>query len=290
MIARTLAPAKLNLTLDVGSRRSDGYHDLRSVFVAIDVADEVAISPADEAAVAVEGDAGDTPTGVDNLAFKAARLIVERYDTPPLAVRLWKRIPAAGGLAGGSSDAAAVIRAANALFRLDLSSAEQAMLGARLGSDVPFFAFGGAALVEGRGGRVTPLDDARLWFVLGPAEAGIADKTRVMFGRLDVQERTPASRTDALLAGWPRVNPDGLGNDFEAVAFEAFEGLGTRRAIMEAAGARCVRLSGAGPTLFAVCRNEEEARTIAREAGNSGLTLSVTRTIDRAESLRVTLA
>lgn len=160
-----LAPAKLNLTLAVGPRRADGFHDLHSVMVRLGLADRLAIAPAlgPQDSLHVTGDEG--PPRPDDLVLRgiaAARAAVRRALGPaadpfPLAARLEKRIPVAAGLAGGSSDAAAAIDAALAAWGLALAPADRAEAAAAVGSDVPFFFAEGPALVEGRGERVTAL-------------------------------------------------------------------------------------------------------------------------------------
>ena len=156
MVIRLQAPAKINLTLEVLGRRADGYHEVRTVLAAVDIADELELSEADGLALTVEPE-GAVPVE-DNLVLRAAALL---RDAAPAgagaAIVLHKRIPVAGGLGGGSSDAAAALLGLRRLWDLDLSDRTLAELAALLGADVPFFLRGGTALAAGRGEQLTVL-------------------------------------------------------------------------------------------------------------------------------------
>ena len=166
---RLSAPAKVNLTFEALGRRADGYHEVRTVLHAVSLADEIAFAPADDLSLAVEppeagafSSAASAPTGDDNLVLRAARLLRREAGVKTgAAIRLRKRIPVAAGLGGGSSDAAAALRGLRRLWGLDLDADALRELAAQLGSDVPFFVTGGAALAEGRGERLTPLPPAQ---------------------------------------------------------------------------------------------------------------------------------
>lgn len=248
IIASTIAPAKLNLALRVGAARADGFHDLRSIFVAIDLVDDVRVSLGDGDTIRVQGDqASGVRAGAENLALRAAQLLRARYDLPPLAIDLVKRIPTASGLGGGSSDAAAVIRAVDALLHLSLPIDEQASLGAELGSDVPFFVHGGAALVEGRGERVTPLPFERLRFLLAPLSSARPEKTARLFAALDAARQGESVGKPGVT--WPPRGDRDLANDFERVRpQELAESEAAWRAF--AAAGIVPHLSGAGPSVF----------------------------------------
>ena len=155
-------PAKVNLQLSVGPRRSDGYHDLVTVFHALALFDEVTVSPADADSVVVTGEGADrVPLDADNLAARAVAALVEAVgpgvrDSPGVAIEIRKRIPVAAGLAGGSADAAAALAACNELWGAGLSPQELAEVAGQVGSDVGFALFGGTAVGLGRGDQVTP--------------------------------------------------------------------------------------------------------------------------------------
>lgn len=246
--ASTIAPAKLNLALRVGAARADGFHDLRSIFVAVDLVDDVRVSLSDADTVRVQGEqASGVPAGAENLALRAARLLRARYDLPPLAIDLVKRIPAVSGLGGGSSDAAAVIRAVDALLHLALPIDEQASLGAELGSDVPFFVHGGAALVEGRGERVTPLPFEPLRFLLAPLSSARPRKTARLFAALDAARQGESVGEPGVT--WPPRGDHDLANDFERVRRHELAESEVAWRALEAAGI-VPHLSGAGPSVF----------------------------------------
>lgn len=270
----TVAPAKINLVLDVGGRRPDGFHELDSLFVAIDLVDEVLVEPAREDALVVTGPAADgVPTDGSNLVVRAIEALRVRFDIPPLRVILHKRIPPAGGLGGGSSDAAAVIRAADRLLGLGLDRPAQAAVGIEVGSDVPFFSHGGAARVRGRGELVEELVDGTTRLIVMPLGSASAGKTGRLFAALDRAERAPLFRTAALAATWPAVEETHLGNDFERVCAAELPESARAWDIFLRAGIQ-PHLSGAGPSLFAL------------PLGGSQIPGAVSvRTLSRADSL-----
>lgn len=165
MRAEVTAYAKINLLLDVLYRRADGYHEVEMVMQTIGLKDQLIIEEAKEYALYTES--GAVPHDQTNLALKAALLLGERYQTPPVAVTLTKHIPVAAGLAGGSTDAAAVLLGMDKLFDLRLGDETLSALAAELGSDVPFCLFGPTALASGRGEKLTTLPECpKLWLVL----------------------------------------------------------------------------------------------------------------------------
>ena len=153
------AYAKLNLALDVLGRRADGYHEMRMVMQSVTLSDRIRLETGTGRPLRMTTDLGFLPSNEKNLAAVAALRLCEAagVSSEGLAIDLWKTIPVCAGLAGGSADAAAVLRGLNRLMRLGLSSAELAEIGARVGSDVPYCVRGGTALAEGRGERLTPL-------------------------------------------------------------------------------------------------------------------------------------
>jgi 4-diphosphocytidyl-2-C-methyl-D-erythritol kinase len=265
---RLLAPAKLNVTLEILARRDDGYHSLRSVMLPVGLYDEIELQPA-EAGVLRSDDAA--LAGSDNLIVRAltAAGVAGRY-----AVELRKRIPVGGGLGGGSSDAAAVLRAAMD-GRLGPPGALDWLAAARaLGSDVPFFLAGTGALVEGTGERVTPLGRLPAWWALvlrPPVAVATADAYRL----LDVsRELAPApSRprtTSASLAAVDALQRSdfaalqaSLVNDFEAPVGAAYPAVARALRALAAAGAAKPLLSGSGSCVFALFEDEPSARTCA---------------------------
>ena len=178
------APAKINLSLEILRRRDDGYHDVATVLQTVDLADELAFTPASE--IVVEGDTEGIPQE-ENLVYRAACLFQDHLgETRGARIGLHKRIPLAAGLGGGSTDAAATLVGLCRLWERDLRRGELAALAAELGSDVPFFLYGGTALAEGRGERVTPLPPLRhadLVLVAPPID--LPAKTATLYRSLD---------------------------------------------------------------------------------------------------------
>lgn len=223
------ACAKINLTLDILSRRPDGYHNLRSVMQTVALHDTLVITHSPEepgVALTVDGEeAGGVPANSENIVHQAAvrlqKVAAARGTLPGnqsgLRIHLTKRIPSQAGLGGGSSDCAAALRAIDFLFDLHLSTERLQEIGASLGADVPFFITGGAALVEGLGERVTPMPPlAPAWHLVIVKPA--ADMpTPAAFAALDaLPERQPGQATDVWLAAAGNACPN---NDFEQVIF-----------------------------------------------------------------------
>lgn len=266
------APAKINLTLEIGDTRPDGYHELASVLQTLALADEVALRPAAARAMAVEGPfAAGTPTDAGNLVWRAIDALAEAIGRAPepFRVRLVKRIPAAGGLGGGASDAATALR----LLARRWPQADEAALAraaATVGSDEPFFLAGGTALVEGRGERVTPLPDlSPHGVVLFVPRETLAGKTAALFAALDRDGRRDGFGRSAAFARRPpaRLTTDALFNGFERVAFDCFPGLAALRERIEGRIGEPVRLAGAGPTLFWIGPPERAERVRADADG-----------------------
>lgn len=257
------APAKLNLFLEVVGRRSDGYHDLESVFVAIDLADTLSATEAEPGETLLACDDASVPADGGNLAVRAAELL--RRETGAAAgirFRLEKRIPLGGGFGGGSSNAAAALRLANALWKTGLSTAELAELGARLGSDVPFFLYGGVCLCRGRGEVVTPLSEFPAAARFGVALTGMHSDTAAAFRGLrlpgDGAKRGVETFLRAMAAGEVEAMAVAAFNRFEDSVFARLPELGRVHRVLEQRLARPVRLTGSGSGLW-FFRTEGEA-------------------------------
>jgi 4-diphosphocytidyl-2-C-methyl-D-erythritol kinase len=260
------APAKVNLFLEVLGRRPDGYHELATLMAAVSLYDTLEFTEAPPGPVRLRSDHPSLSVEPDNLVCRAAELLRRRAGRDLGAgVRLWKRIPLAAGLAGGSSDAAATLAGLNRLWRLGLDRGELAALGAELGSDVPFFFATPAAWCTGRGERVEPLALGRpLDFVLACPPVGLA--TADVFRNVTV----PAEPVDgeAVRRAVAEGNVEELGrrlhNRLQAAAERlcpAVADLHRRLADLQPAG---VLMSGSGTTVFALCRDAAEARRIDR--------------------------
>jgi 4-diphosphocytidyl-2-C-methyl-D-erythritol kinase len=286
---KVLAPAKINLTLEVLGKRPDGYHEVRTVIHAIDLCDVLELETASD--IQVRAEIGGLATE-NNLVYQAARLLKE-FSTYPhgACLKLTKHIPTAAGLGGGSSDAAAVLRGLNKLWRLGLSTKELRPLAAKLGSDVPFFLYGGVALAEGRGEQVIPLNKGikACVVLLDPGLPQRPDKTRQLYTSLNQSNFTrgefTAKMADAI--GQGRVlNAALIFNVFESVAFEIFRTLSDYRDRFLAAGAEWVHLAGSGPTLYTLIEDRQQAERLCQSLTGQGLKCYLDQTLDqRLESV-----
>lgn len=245
------APAKVNLVLEVLGRLGD-YHRISSIVQSIDLCDVLTFEP--DSDIRFKCDAPGLKH--DNLVMRAAELLEERTGCGLGArIELCKRIPWGVGLGGGSSDAAATLLGLNELWRLGLSTGELVDLGANLGSDVPFFMYGGTALVEGRGEIVTPLASLpSIHFVLlVPPLPKIAGKTGRMYARLSSAHFTEGCFVEQGVAALTRgeaIDHAGMFNTFGTVAFDLMPELDWYRKALQEGGAPAVHLAGSGPCLF----------------------------------------
>lgn len=278
------APAKINLHLGVGPLRADGYHELITVYQAVDLLDEVRAAAASDLSVTVTGEGADeVPVGDDNLAVRAARLLAERTGARAGArLTIRKAIPVAGGMAGGSADAAAALVACDALWGTGLDRGDLEVLAAELGSDVPFSLVGGTALGTGRGEQLSPvLARGTYAWVLALAEGGLATPT--VFAAYDTEQRVGWSdRADGVLAALRAGDPAALGsaltNDLQEAATRLHPDL---RGVLEAArelGALGAVVSGSGPTVALLASDPVAADDLAAELAGR----AVCRTVRRA--------
>ncbi len=283
------AYAKINLTLDVLERRGDGYHELASVMQTISLADTLALRTL---ADGVTEFFCDVPAlnGETNLVCRAVQALREETGCPRgVRIELQKQTPTQGGLGGGSSDAACVLLALNAWWSLGLAQARLMELAARLGSDVPFFVLGGTALVEGRGERVIALPDlSSLWVVL--LKPPVTISTPAAFRSLTPDDYTDGRATARLvnaLRGGGHLPLDTLVNALEPRVCQDYPAVAESRAAFVEAGAQIVRMSGSGPTLFALFRSLEEAQPVYQALLHQGRQVWLARTISRAEAQAV---
>jgi len=289
---RTVAPAKINWTLEVLGRRDDGYHDVRTVMQTIDLCDEVSVDTASSLTIARNLDAY-APDDED-LVLRAARALAAAVGREAeAAISVTKRVPAAAGLGGGSSDGAATLRVLDRLWETEATDDRLLEVAAGLGSDVPFFLRGGTALGEGRGERITPLTDVgATWLVILVPPMTMAEKTRRMYAGLKPGDFTTGAHADvfvARMAPGRSVADAPFFNAFERASYEAFDGLALFRDSLVQAGAPSVHVCGAGPALFCVANGESEARAIRSRVARvrRGEKVHVVRTLTAAESTAV---
>jgi 4-diphosphocytidyl-2-C-methyl-D-erythritol kinase len=283
---RVKASAKVNLSLEVLGKRTDGYHEVRSVMQSIDIVDELWLERSTQLALAAddEGLAGE-----DNLVVRAAELLRhERGQTLGAAMRLKKGIPVAAGLGGGSADAAAALVGLEQLWGPRLSPEQIATLASSLGSDVPFFLRGGTALALGRGEVIRPIARGlEAWLVLLVPPHSVPGKTAKLYGSLSAELWTSGERTLLLAEAISRgrgIAGELMVNSFESIASRLFPELATHRAAMLESGASSVHLSGAGPAIFALLPAEQEASSIAARLSERGYNPLVARTLGSQEA------
>jgi 4-diphosphocytidyl-2-C-methyl-D-erythritol kinase len=278
------APAKVNLHLAVGDVRTDGYHELVTVYQSLSLADEVSVSRADGLSIRVTGEgAAVVPTDRRNLAWKAAQLLARNAQRPAEAeITLKKGIPVAGGMAGGSADAAATLLGLSTLWGLEHSRDELMALAVKLGSDVPFALHGATALGTGRGEQLLPvLARNTFHWVLALATKGLSTPT--VYAELDRMraEADPPRVGDvqplmhALAAGDARALASLLANDLQAAALSLRPEL--RRTLRggTAAGALAGFVSGSGPTCAFLCTDADAAVRVSAELSGAGVCRTV---------------
>ncbi len=260
------ANAKINLTLEVLGRRPDGYHEIRSVMQALDLHDVLTFSPAEDLVLTCSQPELDGP---DNLALVAAGLL--RKETGAglgAAIALLKRVPVAGGLGGGSSDAACALRCLSRLWRLRVPAKRLVELAASLGSDVPFFFYDGTALAEGRGEVITPLPPLQPHgVVLVCPSVVIANKTRELYSRISTRHFSRGVVTQDLAAELQRggeIDPSRFVNVFLPILIELSPTVRLCWEVLREVSAAPVHLSGAGPTLYVLLRDESRAQELHR--------------------------
>ncbi|MFH1560630.1 MAG: 4-(cytidine 5'-diphospho)-2-C-methyl-D-erythritol kinase [Chloroflexota bacterium] len=273
------AYAKVNLTLEVLGKREDGYHQIASVMQTIDLCDELRFAPSDHLMLRCNLPSLETP---DNLVLKAATLLKEHTGySGGMDIYLNKAIPLASGLGGGSSDAAATLKALNRLWGLDLRHEELLPLAASIGSDVSFFLLGGTAIAEGRGEEVheiPPMPTVHLVLLAPPMwfdklTMSGADKTATMYSHLAPEQYTGGEASLQLrrcIEDGKRPNAGMLCNAFEGVAFDLFPPLEVCRRAMLEAGADWVRLAGSGPALYTFAGSSSEALAMAEKLREGG--------------------
>lgn len=272
---RVRVPAKVNLQLGVGTLRADGFHELVTVFHAVDIFDVITVRPARELSLTMRGEGAATlPNGPENLAWRAAELLARHAGVAPsVSIEIDKAIPVAGGMAGGSADAAAVLRACAAIWQVE--DAALLPLAAQLGSDVAFGLLGGTALGTGRGEVLEPLPSSgSLHWVIAPAAFGISTaRAYAELDRLRAAGAVPPPQLDAsalraaLESGSASRVAHALHNDLQPAALSLAPSL---RGVLDAglaAGALAGIVSGSGPTCAFLCDDAAAAADVATRLG-----------------------
>ena len=279
-------PGKINLQLSVGPLQKDGYHELATVFQSVSLFDELTLTPIDSGVITIDcGGKAGVPEGKENLAYRAAELMIDRFDIESgVAIKIKKEIPIAGGMAGGSANAGAAIVGIDSLFSLGLSRNEMEKLGAELGADVPFTISGGTAIGTGRGDRITPvLSRGTYYWVLALSTSGLS--TPAVYSECDrLREGMDIAAphvSDELLQSLTHGDAKSLGkklvNDLQPAACSLKPAL---RLILDVGidyGALGGIVSGSGPTVAFLADNEEHALDLVVALTSSGVVGNVVR-------------
>ena len=267
------APAKINLFLHVTGRRADGYHDLESLFGALDFGDTLTLARRDDGAIVRSVGLPGVPAAMD-LTVRAAQALQRETGSPHgVDIRVDKRIPQGGGLGGGSSDAASVLLALNRLWGVGLPRARLMRIGRTLGADVPFFIFGGAAVARGAGERLTAVSLPPAWVaVLSPQ---VVVPTATIFAAPELTRDTASAKMDVFSEGYGR-------NDLQAAAVARFPDIAVALAAL-AQRSRSARMTGSGGSVFAMFASEAAARVALAAAAQAapGVRGFVARTLVR---------
>jgi len=272
------APAKINLCLSVLGRRPDGYHDVEMLMQMVGLYDEVTVAVHDGTGVRISCDSDAIPSGEDNIAWKAGHALLMRAGRGAgLSISVRKAIPVAAGLGGGSSDAAAVLVAANEVLGIGLNREQLAEIGARLGMDVPFFLYGPTALAQGRGEQVKelpPLPKLQILLV----NPGFETSTAWVYKNLNLRltKKVDCNKILRLTVGNMAA---GLHNDLETVTAAAHPEIHAIRQALLEQGAAGVLMSGSGPTVFGIFETGTGCRNAAENLSHRGWKLFPTETL-----------
>lgn len=260
------AYGKINLGLDVVRKREDGYHEVRMIMQTVNLYDKIVIEKSSEPGIRTETNLPYVPDGEGNLAYRAAKLLMDEFHIQDgVVIRIKKCIPVAAGMAGGSTDAAAVLVGINRMFGLGLSKRELMKRGVKLGADIPYCIMRGTALSEGIGEILTELPPApQCHLVLAKPQVSVS--TKAVYGKLRANELTPEQHPD--IDGMRQAIEDGnldgviarLGNVLETVTIPDHPEIGTIKEIMMAEGAEGALMSGSGPTVFGIFKEEVAAK------------------------------
>jgi 4-diphosphocytidyl-2-C-methyl-D-erythritol kinase len=284
------APGKINIFFKVGALKSDGYHDVLSIYQALDIRETVKVADSSRWKVSVSGALSDeqiaaVPTGEDNLVVRAAKSIGQLANltrVSELNFEITKNVPVAGGMGGGSADAAAAMLAVDELWDTQVDGEALMKAAAELGADIPFALLGGTAIGIGRGDKLDPIDDVqKLHWVLVPMDVGLS--TPRVYAKLDEMRaakgqdptlvpvpQVPHELIDALVNGDAREVAKHLHNDLQEAAVALMPELSITMHAGLAAGALAAMVSGSGPTIAMLAESEEAAESIANHLAFEG--------------------
>ncbi len=257
------AYGKINLGLDVLGKRDDGYHDLDMIMQSVDLADKITITKNDSGEITVKSNTGKIPNDESNLAYKAAKLLKDEFDIEKgIDIEIEKNIPISGGMAGGSTDCAAVLKGMNKLFKLKLSEQDLMDRGVTLGADVPFCIMGKTARAEGIGEVLTPIPNKIKGYIV-LAKPPISVSTGFVYGRIDEVEVEHKPDTEAMIKAIEKNNLKGLAdtvcNVLEEVTIPDYPIVQEIKDKMMANGALNAMMTGSGPTVFGLFDDKKKA-------------------------------
>ena len=273
------ALAKINLGLDVLGRRENGYHDVRMVMQTIYLYDNVTLTKTEEPGIQLQTNLFYLPVDEKNIAYKAAKLLMDEFQIKEgVHITLDKHIPVAAGMAGGSSNAAAVLVGMNRLFRLGLSEQDLMERGVSLGADVPYCVMRGTVLAEGIGEILTPLAPLPKCYIL-VAKPSISVSTKTVYEKLDAHEIEDHPDIDGVIAGLEAGDlkkvAGSMGDVLERVTIEDYPIIQEIKNAMVEAGALNAMMSGSGPTVFGIFEDRMLARQAQQKIRKAGLTKQV---------------
>ncbi len=269
------ALAKINLGLDVVRKREDGYHEVRMIMQTVHLYDKLDITKTKENKIAITSNLSYVPTNENNLVYKAAKLLMDEFQIKEgVSVNLIKRIPVAAGMAGGSSDAAAMLYGMNRMFELGLSRQQLMERGVKIGADVPYCLMRGTALAEGIGEKLTQLPPMVKCPVL-IAKPQISVSTKFVYENLKLNEETVHPDIDRLVTAIRNKDlnavAEHMGNVLESVTILEYPVIEQIKAQMIQSGAVNSMMSGSGPTVFGLFEDEKTARRAYEKMAASGL-------------------
>jgi 4-diphosphocytidyl-2-C-methyl-D-erythritol kinase len=273
------ALAKINLGLDVVRRREDGYHEVRMIMQTIHLYDRLTICKTKEPGIQIRSNLSFLPVNENNLVYKAGKLLMDEFSIGEgVAVELDKRIPVAAGMAGGSTDAAAMLYGMNQLFGLNLSQKKLMERGVTIGADVPYCLMRGTALAEGIGEQLTSLPPMVKCPVL-IAKPPISVSTKFVYQNLKLDENTPHPDIDRLISDIENKDlhaiAGDMGNVLETVTIPNYPEIDRIKTMMKEAGAVGAMMSGSGPTVFGLFEDEKTAKNAYRAVSRSGVAKQV---------------
>ncbi len=258
------ALAKINLGLDVLGRRENGYHDVRMVMQTIHLYDDVILEKTKEPGIHLETNLSYLPVDENNIAYKAAKLLQDEFGiTEGIRIRLKKYIPVAAGMAGGSTNAAAVLFGMNRMYGLGLTEQQLKDRGVKLGADVPYCIMRGTVLAEGIGEILTPLPPMPKCYVL-IAKPGISVSTKIVYEKFDALKDVEHPDIDRLMLGLENGKlaevASSMGNVLEGVTIDLYPVIENIKQVMKQEGALNAMMSGSGPTVFGIFEDRRTAK------------------------------